>query len=131
MPYCLIQEQKRLPFQRFQVCLDRSCDMWPSIVMLEDNFVVSLWVLWPFLLQGSAQTHKLHPIPVPCNGFTRFQKLIIHHTELVVPNIEHNLGTVNIRSVRRREGMSGHSPSFSALDIIVVDPFFVAGHKAM
>ena len=28
-----------------QVCLDRSCDMWPNIVMLEDNIVVSLFVL--------------------------------------------------------------------------------------
>ena len=33
--------------------------MWPSIVMLEDNFVVSLLVLWQFLLQCSAQTHRV------------------------------------------------------------------------
>ena len=34
--------------------------------------------------------------------------------------------TVNIRSGRRRGRMSGHSPLFSALGIIEVDPFFAA-----
>ena len=62
---------------------------------------------------------------------TWFQQLIIHQTELVLPNAEHNLGTVNIRFCRRRGGMSGHSPWFSALGIFVVDPFFVAGHNTM
>ena len=116
-----------LTFQRFQVCLDQSCDMWPNIVMLEDNFVVSLLILWPFLLQCSAQTYQLRSIPIPYDDFTRFQQLIIHRVELVLLNAEHNLGTVNIRSGRQREGMSGYSPRFSALGIIVVDPFFVAG----
>ena len=78
--------------------------------MLEDNFVVSLLVLWPFHLECSTQTYQLRSISISCDGFTRFQKLIIHHTELIPPNAEHNLGTVNIRSGRRREGMSGHSP---------------------
>ena len=81
-------------FQRFQGCLDWSCDMWPSIVMLEDNFVVSLLVLQPFHLKCSAQTHQLRSIPIPCDGFSWFQQLIIHHTELVSRNVEHNLGTV-------------------------------------
>ena len=89
-------------------------------------FVLSLLVLWPFLLQCSAQTHQLPLIPICCDGFTRFQQLIIHHTKLVPPNAEHNFGTVNIRSGRRRGGMSGYSPWFSALGVIVVDPFFVA-----
>ena len=60
-----------LSFQRFQVCLDGLWDMWPSIFMLEDNFVVYLLVPWPFLLQCSAQTHQLRSIPTPCDGFTR------------------------------------------------------------
>ena len=97
--------------------------------MLEDNFVVSLLVLWLFLLQCSAQTHQLRLIPIPRNGCTRFQQFIIHHTELVPSNAEQNLGTVNIRSGHRRGGLLGHSPGFSALGIIVVNPFFVAGHK--
>ena len=92
---------------------------------------MSILVLWPILLQCMAQTHQLRSIPTPCYGFTRFQQLIIHHPELVPLNAEHNLGTVNIRSGRRRGGMSEHSPQFSALSIIVVDPFFVAGHNAM
>ena len=50
-----------------------SCDMWPGVVMLEDNFYMSLLVLWPFLLQYSAQTHQLSSILIPCDGFTRFQ----------------------------------------------------------
>ena len=54
-------------------------------------------VLWTFRLQRSAQTHQLRSIPIPCDGFTRFQQLIIHHTELVSPNAEHSLGIVNIR----------------------------------
>ena len=33
---------------------------------------------------------------IPSNGFTRFQKFRTDHTELVPPNAEHNLGTVNI-----------------------------------
>ena len=70
-------------------------------------------------------------MPIPYNGFTRFQQLIIYHTMLVPSNAEHNLGTVNIRPGRRCRGMSGHSPWFSALGIIVVDPFFVAGHNAI
>ena len=97
-----------LPFQRFPVCLDQSCDMSPSIVMMEDNFVVSLLVLWPFLLQCSAQTYQLCSIPIPCDDFTWFQQLITHHTELVPPNAEHNLGTVNIRSGRQRESWLIH-----------------------
>ena len=99
-----------LPFQCFQVYLERSCDVWPSIVVLEDDFVVSLLVLSPFVLQFSAQMHQLRSILIPCDGSTRFQKLIIHHTELVPLNAEHNLGTVNIRSGCRRRGMSRHSP---------------------
>ena len=42
--------------------------------MLENNFVVSLLVLWPFLLQCSAQMHQLRLIPIPCDGFTRFEQ---------------------------------------------------------
>ena len=103
----------------------------PSIIMLEDNFFVSLLLMWPFLHQCSASTYQLRSIPIPYDGFTRFQQLIIHHTEMVPPNAEHNLGTVKIWSGRRRGGMSGHSPWCSALEIIVVDPLFVAGHNAI
>ena len=53
--------------------------------------------------------HQLHSIPIPCDGFTWFQQLIIHHTELVPPNAEHNLGNVNIRSGRRLGGL--HRPT--------------------
>ena len=81
------------------------------------------------LMLGPA--HQLPSIPIPSEGFTRFQQLIIHHTELVPPNAEHNLGTVNIRPGRQRGGMCGHSPLFSALGIIAVDLFFIAGHNAM
>ena len=42
------------------------------------------------------------------------------------PNAEHNLSTLNIQSGRRRGSMSGHSPWFFVLGIIVVDPFFIA-----
>ena len=105
--------------------------MCPGIIVLEDNLVVSLFVLWPFFLQCSAQTHHLRSIPIPCDGSTQFQQLIIHHTEMVPPNAEHNFGTVNIRSGRRCGGMSGNSPWFPALEIIAVDPFFVASHNWM
>ena len=96
-----------------------------------DNFIVSLLVLWSFLLQCSGQTHQLRSIPIPYDGFTRFKQIIIHHTEQVPSNAEHNLGTVNIRCGHRRGGMSEHSPWFSALEIIVVNLFLVAGHNAM
>ena len=117
--------------QRFQACLNRSYDMWPSIVVLEDNFVVSFLVLWPCLLQCWDQTHQLRLIPIPYHGFTRFQQLIIDHTELVPPNSEPDLGIVKIRSARRRGSMTRHFPRFPALGIIVVDPFFIAGHNAL
>ena len=65
------------------------------------------------------------------DGFTWFQQLIIHHTELVLQNAEHNLATVNIRSDHQRGDMSGHYPWLSALVIIVVESLFVAGHNAM
>ena len=111
-------------FQRFHVCLDRSCDMLTSIFILKDNFIVSLLVLWPFLLQCSAQTHQRRSMPISCDGFTRFQQLIIHHTELVPPNVENNLSTVNIRSGCRRGDMSRHSLWFSALEINCGGPIF-------
>ena len=40
--------------------------MWPSILMLEDNFVVSLLALWPFLLQCSALrwTFTISPVQI-------------------------------------------------------------------
>ena len=61
--------------------------------MLEDNFVVFLLVLWPFLLQCSAQTHQLRSKPISCDGFTWNQQLIIHHTEPVAQNdVEARLG---------------------------------------
>ena len=63
--------------------------------MLEDNFVVSLLVLLTFFLQCLAQTHQLRSIPI---SYDIFQQFIIHHTELVLPNAEHNPGTMNIRS---------------------------------
>ena len=85
-------------------------DMWPNIVKLENNFVMSLLVLWTFILQCSTKTHQFRSIPITCNGFTPFQQLIIQHTELVLPNVEHNLGAVKIRSGRRFRGISGHSP---------------------
>ena len=90
--------------------------------MLGDHFVVSRLVLWPFLLQCSGQTHQLRSILIPGDRFTRFHQLIIHHTELVPPNAERNLGTVNIRSGRQLGGISG---------IIVLNSFFVTGHNAM
>ena len=40
----------------------------------------------------------------------RLLQLIMHHTELVPPDSEHNLGTVNIRYGCRRGSMSAHSP---------------------
>ena len=46
--------------------------------------------------QCSAQTHQLRSLPIPYDGFTRVEQVIIHHTVLVPPNAEHNLGTVNI-----------------------------------
>ena len=121
----------RPPISAFPSMTCRSYDMWLSIVMLEDNFFASLLLLWPLLLQFSAQTHQLRSIQIPCDSFTQFQQLIIHHTELVPQNAAHNLGTVNIRCGRRRGGMSGHSQWFSALGMIIVDSFFVAGHNAM
>ena len=65
--------------------------MWSSIVIFEDNFVVFFLVLWPFLLQFLVQTHKLRSIPIPCDGFTRFQQLIIQRTELGPPNADYNI----------------------------------------
>ena len=96
--------------------------------MLEDNFVVSLLVLWQFLLQCSTQTHQLRSISIPYDGFTWLQQLII---ELLPPNSENNLSTMSIRSGLECGGISGNSLRFSALMIIVVDLFFVIGHNAM
>ena len=77
---------------------------------------MSLLVMWPFL-QCSAQTHQLHSIPIPCNGFTRFQQLITHYTELVPSNAEHNLDTVNIQSGRLREAHPGIPHDFLRLGL--------------
>ena len=120
---CRIIYRFMIIYLRFKVCLDRSCDMWRTIVMLENNFVVSLSVLWPFLLQCSAHTHQLRSIPIPCDGFTRFQQFIIHHTELFPPNTEHNFGTVNIRSGRWCGDMSGHYPFFDSSHNAMWKPF--------
>ena len=59
--------------------------------------------LWLFAEQQEATSKK-----------KKKKKLIIHNTEMVPLNAEHNLGTVNIRSGRQRGGMSGHSHSFEA-----------------
>ena len=67
-------------------------------------------------LSSSAQTHQLRFIPIPCDGFTRFQQLIIDHTELAPPNLEHNLRTVNIPSGRRRVGIRAFPIIFCAWD---------------
>ena len=50
---------------------------------------------------------------------------------MVPPNTEHDLGAVNIRFGRRHESMAENSPWFSALGIIVMNPFFVPSHNAM
>ena len=97
------------PFRHSQTHPQRCC--------LEDNFVVSLLVLWSFLIQCSAQTHQLRSIPIPCDGFTWFQQLIIHQTELVPSNVEENLGTVSIRSGHRRKACSGIPHDFLRLGL--------------
>ena len=91
--------------------------MWPSIVILEDNFVLSLFVLWLFLPQCSVQTHQLRSILTPCNGFTRFEQLTIYHMGLLPPNSEHNLGTVNIWSGVEAEACPGISHNFLRLGL--------------
>ena len=79
--------------------------MWPSrritLSCRIEREMATVPILWPFLLQ------------------------------YLLPNAEHNLCTVNIQSGRWRRSMSGHSPWFSALGNIAVDPFFVGGHNAM
>ena len=63
-----------------------------------------------------------------------FQSVLTVHNTLrraVPPNAEHDLGAVNIRFGRRRGSMAGNSPWFSALGIIVMNPFFISSHNAM
>ena len=79
---------------------------------------------WPVLWHVAEHCHaEGWLILIPYDGLTWFQQLIIYHTELVPPNAEHNLGTVNIRTDRRGEGKFVYSPLFSALEIIVVTHF--------
>jgi len=85
------------PFQCFQICFDRPCDMKSSIVMLENYFVVSLLVLRPFfsMFGSNASIPKL--IPILCNGFISLEQQIVHDIMLIPPNTEHKLGAMDIR----------------------------------
>jgi len=40
--------------------------------LLQNHFIVSLVVLWPFVFQCSAQTHQLRSIPIAYDCFSRF-----------------------------------------------------------
>jgi len=107
----------------FQIRFENLCDMRSSIVMLENYFVMSLFVLWPFLLRCSAQTHQLKSIPISCNGFVRLEQLVIHDTLLIPPNTEHNLGAMDIRLCRGCWCMARLTPWFF-LPWIVVPTFY-------
>ena len=50
------------------------------------------------MVSPSISTFQLRSIPIPCDGFARFQQFIIHRA--APPNAEHNLRTMNIRSSR-------------------------------
>ena len=53
--------------------------MRPSVVMLYNHFLVPLLVLLAFFAQCSVQTHQLHSMPFPSDGFVQFQRLIINN----------------------------------------------------
>ena len=76
-----------LLFQRFQVCLNRSCDMWPRIVMLDDNFVMSLLVRFhsPF------NTWLKHI------NFIRYRSPVMVHLVSIAYNTPHRAGPTKCR----------------------------------
>ena len=90
-----------------------------------------LLVLWPFFAQCLAQTHQLRPALFPSDGFVQFQKLIINNIDLVSPNTQHNLRSVNIRPSQQRRSMTGQFPWLSSLWDAVMNPFFITRHDAM
>ena len=67
------------PFERFQISFNGFGNVRPSVLMLQNHFLVPLLVLWAFFKQCSAQTHQLCSIPFPSDRFVQFQQLIINN----------------------------------------------------
>ena len=96
-----------------------------------NHFFVPLLVLWPFFAQCSAETDQLPSMPFLSDGFVRFLQLIINNIDLVPPNKQHNLRSVNIQPSRRRRSMTGHSPWLSSRWVAAMNLFFITCHDAM
>ena len=89
----------KLPNSCFQIGFDRRRNMWTSIIMQKNNFVVSGVVVgaFAFFLVYSAQSHQLCSVESPSNGFVRFEQLIIYDTKLIPLNTQHGLFSMNVR----------------------------------
>lgn len=62
---CSMESVLDFPFPRFKVGFNGIGNVMPSVVMLNNPFVLSRFVLWPSLAQGSAQSHQFSSIPFP------------------------------------------------------------------
>ena len=68
-----------LPIWVFLSRFDRRRNMWLSIIMQENNFVMPGVIVGVFFLECSAQSHQLCSVESPNNGLVRF-RLSTHNT---------------------------------------------------
>ena len=66
-----------------------------------------------------------------CDSFGRFALLIMNYTQLISPNADQKLRTMDIRLCCRCWHMAELDPRFSTLSVVVEYPFFIAGHDMM
>ena len=102
--------------------LERAAGRLLSIIFLENIFLHFRFSRHNFLgYVGHSEfhLHQLRSILFLSDGFVRFQQLIINNTDLVSPNTQHNLRSVNIRPSRRRRSMTEQSPWISSLWVAV------------
>ena len=79
---------KNFPLECLQIDFDRRCNMRTSIIMQENNYVVSGVVVGALSLEYSTQSHQLCLVDSPSNCFVRFEQLRIHNAKLIPPNTQ-------------------------------------------
>ena len=70
-------------------------------------------------------------IAISHDGFSLFEQLIINFTKLIPPNAEQKLRTMNIRLCCQCWCIVRLTSQSSMVEVIVVYPFFIAGHDTM
>ena len=71
------RESLNIPTTVFQIVFSRSCNMWPSVVMMADYVLVSGQIFWSFFVDWYLQPNQLCSVQVPCDLLKWFQPLII------------------------------------------------------